>query len=185
MSQETSISEVAKRYAKATYELANTDGIASQVSDDLISLKDLIINNKSLLNLISSPTFTSQEQSAVFDGIFKKQKISKIVQNLINVLIRNRRVNALISVANAYELIMKENSGEILAEVTAISELSKDQLNQIKDNLKKLTGKEVELETNIEPNILGGIKVKIGSQMIDASVSTKLNNLKILMKGAN
>ena len=54
-----------------------------------------------------------------------------------------------------------------------------------KDNLKKMTGKEVQLETNIEPNILGGIKVKIGSQMIDASVSTKLNNLKILMKGAN
>jgi F-type H+-transporting ATPase subunit delta len=148
MSQETSISEVAKRYARATYELANTNGVTSQVSDDLISLKDLIIDNKSLLNLISSPTFTSQEQSAVFDGIFKKQKISKIVQNLTNVLIRNRRLNALISVAHAFELIMKENSGEILAEVTAVSELSKDQLNQIKDNLKKMTGKEVQLETN-------------------------------------
>ena len=157
MSQETSISEVAKRYARATYELANTEGSTSQVSDDLISLKDLIIDNKSLLNLISSPTFTSQEQSAVFDGIFKKQKISKIVQNLTNVLIRNRRLNALISVAHAFEQIMKENSGEIVAEVTAVSELSKDQLNQIKDNLKKMTGKEVQLETNIEPNILGGI----------------------------
>ncbi|NDD48470.1 MAG: ATP synthase F1 subunit delta [Alphaproteobacteria bacterium] len=178
MSQETSISEVAKRYARATYELANTEGSTSQVSDDLISLKELIINNKSLLNLISSPTFTSQEQSAVFDGIFKKQKISKIVQNLTNVLIRNRRLNALVSVSHAFEQIMKENSGEIVAEVTAVSELSKDQLNQIKDNLKKMTGKEVQLETNIEPNILGGM-------MIDASVSTKLNNLKILMKGAN
>ena len=62
MSHETSISEVAKRYAKATYELASTDGIASQVSDDLTSLKDIIINNKNLLNLISSPTFPSQEQ---------------------------------------------------------------------------------------------------------------------------
>jgi F-type H+-transporting ATPase subunit delta len=88
-------------------------------------------------------------------------------------------------VVNAFELILKENSGEILAEVTAVSELTKEQLNQIRDNLKKMTGKEVQLETNIEPNILGGIKVKIGSQMIDASVSTKLNNLKILMKGAN
>jgi len=185
MSHETSISEVAKRYAKATYELASTDGIASQVSDDLTSLKSMIIDNKNLLNIISSPTFTSQEQSAVFDVIFKKQKTSKIVQNLINVLIRNRRVNTLISVVNAFELILKENSGEILAEVTAVSELTKEQLNQIRDNLKKMTGKEVQLETNIEPNILGGIKVKIGSQMIDASVSTKLNNLKILMKGAN
>ena len=117
--------------------------------------------------------------------IFKKQDISILVKNLVSVLIRNRRVNLLISIVNAYDLIMKSHSGEIVAEVITAIELEDDQKQEIISNLKKMTGKEIQMQSKIEPEIIAGIKVKIGSQMIDASVSTKLNNLKILMKGAN
>ena len=117
--------------------------------------------------------------------IFEKQGISVLVKNLINVLIKNRRISLLVSIINAYDLIMKSNSGEIIAEVITATDLKDNQKQQIINNLKKMTGKEIQIQSKIEPGIIAGIKVKIGSQMIDASVSTKLNNLKILMKGAN
>ena len=185
MSKETSIPEVAKRYAKATFDLAEAENLSEAVLKDLTILKKIIIDNAELNRLISSPTFTSTDQLNVMNEIFKKQDISVLVKNLVNVLIRNRRINLLVSVINAYDLIMKSNSGEIIAEVITAAELKDDQKQEIVSNLKKLTGKEIQIQSKVQPEIIAGIKVKIGSQMIDASVSTKLNNLKILMKGAN
>ena len=185
MSKETSIPEVAKRYAKATFDLAEAENLSEAVLKDLTILKKIIIDNAELNRLISSPTFTSTDQLNVMNEIFKKQNISVLVKNLVNVLIRNRRINLLVSVINAYDLIMKSNSGEIIAEVITAAELKDDQKQEIVSNLKKLTGKEIQIQSKVQPEIIAGIKVKIGSQMIDASVSTKLNNLKILMKGAN
>jgi F-type H+-transporting ATPase subunit delta len=101
------------------------------------------------------------------------------------VLIKNRRINILVSIIGGFNLLILSNSGEVRAEVTSAQDLSMEQLDGIKSNLKKLTEKEIKLETKLDPEIMGGIIVKIGSQMIDTSVSTKLNNLKILMKGAN
>ena len=185
MSKETSIPEVAKRYAKATFDLAEAENLSEAVLKDLTILKKIIIDNAELNRLISSPTFTSTDQLNVMNEIFKKQNISVLVKNLVNVLIRNRRINLLVSVINAYDLIMKSNSGEIIAEVITAAELKDDQKQEIVSNLKKMTGKEIQIQSKVQPEIIAGIKVKIGSQMIDASVSTKLNNLKILMKGAN
>ena len=185
MSKETSIPEVAKRYAKATFDLAEAENLSEAVLKDLTILKKIIIDNAELNRLISSPTFTSTDQLNVMNEIFKKQDISVLVKNLVNVLIRNRRINLLVSVINAYDLIMKSNSGEIIAEVITAAELKDDQKQEIVSNLKKMTGKEIQIQSKVQPDIIAGIKVKIGSQMIDASVSTKLNNLKILMKGAN
>ncbi len=185
MSKETSIPEVAKRYAKATFDLAEAENLSEAVLKDLTILKKIIIDNAELNRLISSPTFTSTDQLNVMNEIFKKQDISVLVKNLVNVLIRNRRINLLVSVINAYDLIMKSNSGEIIAEVITAAELKDDQKLEIVSNLKKMTGKEIQIQSKVQPEIIAGIKVKIGSQMIDASVSTKLNNLKILMKGAN
>ena len=185
MSKETSIPEVAKRYAKATFDLAEAENLSEAVLKDLTILKKIIIDNAELNRLISSPTFTSTDQLNVMNEIFKKQDISVLVKNLVNVLIRNRRINLLVSVINAYDLIMKSNSGEIIAEVITAAELKDDQKQEIVSNLKKMTGKQIQIQSKVQPEIIAGIKVKIGSQMIDASVSTKLNNLKILMKGAN
>ena len=145
----------------------------------------MINDNEDLSRLILSPTFTYTDQISVMNEIFKKQDVSVLVKNLVNVLIRNRRINLLVSIINAYDHIMKSNSGEIIAEVITAVELKDDQKQEIISNLKKMTGKEIQIQSIIEPEIIAGIKVKIGSQMIDASVSTKLNNLKILMKGAN
>lgn len=185
MSNKTSIPEVAKRYAKATFDLADAESLTDAVLQDLNTLKKMINNNEGLNRLISSPTFSSTDQISVMSEIFKKQDVSILVKNLVNVLIRNRRINLLVSIITAYDLIMKSNSGEIIAEVITAAELKDDQKQEIISNLKKMTGKEIQIQSKIEPEIIAGIKVKIGSQMIDASVSTKLNNLKILMKGAN
>ncbi len=185
MSNETSIPEVAKRYAKATFDLAEAENLSEAILKDLAALKKIINDNEDLSRLISSPTFTYTDQISVMNEIFKKQDVSVLVKNLVNVLIRNRRINLLVSIINAYDHIMKSNSGEIIAEVITAVELKDDQKQEIISNLKKMTGKEIQIQSKIEPEIIAGIKVKIGSQMIDASVSTKLNNLKILMKGAN
>tara|TARA_A100001035_G_C27488889_1_gene366658 strand:+ start:53 stop:610 length:558 start_codon:yes stop_codon:yes gene_type:complete len=185
MSNETSIPEVAKRYAKATFDLAEAENLSEAILKDLTALKKMINDNEELSRLILSPTFTSTDQTSVMNEIFKKQDVSVLVKNLVNVLIKNRRVNLLVSIINAYDHIMKSNSGEIIAEVITAAELKDDQRQEIISNLEKMTGKEIQIQSKIEPEIIAGIKVKIGSQMIDASVSTKLNNLKILMKGAN
>ncbi len=185
MSNETSIPEVAKRYAKAIFDLAEAENTTHVVFKDLTTLKKMVNENQDLNRLISSPTFTSTDQISVMNEIFKKQNISILVKNLVNVLIGNRRVSLLISIVNAYDFIMKSNSGEIIAEVITAAELKEDQKQEVIKNLKKMTGKEIQIQSKIDPEIIAGIKVKIGSQMIDASVSTKLNNLKILMKGAN
>ncbi len=185
MSNETSIPEVAKRYAKATFDLAEAENLSEAVLKDLSILKKMVNNNEDLNRLISSPTFSSNDQISVMKEIIEKQGISVLVKNLINVLIKNRRISLLVSIINAYDLIMKSNSGEIIAEVITATDLKDNQKQQIINNLKKMTGKEIQIQSKIEPGIIAGIKVKIGSQMIDASVSTKLNNLKILMKGAN
>ena len=185
MSNGTSIPEVAKRYAKATFDLAEAENLSDAVLKDLTALKKMVNDNDDLNRLISSPTYTSTDQISVMNEIFKKQDISILVKNLVSVLVRNRRVNLLISIVDAYDFIMKSHSGEIVAEVITAIELEDDQKQEIISNLKKMTGKEIQIQSKIEPEIIAGIKVKIGSQMIDASVSTKLNNLKILMKGAN
>ena len=113
MSNETSIPEVAKRYAKATFDLAEAENLSEAILKDLTALKKMINDNEELSRLILSPTFTSTDQTSVMNEIFKKQDVSVLVKNLVNVLIKNRRVNLLVSIINAYDHIMKSNSGEI------------------------------------------------------------------------
>ena len=110
MSNGTSIPEVAKRYAKATFDLAEAENLSDAVLKDLTALKKMVNDNDDLNRLISSPTYTSTDQISVMNEIFKKQDISILVKNLVSVLIRNRRVNLLISIVNAYDLIMKSLS---------------------------------------------------------------------------
>ena len=115
MSNETSIPEVAKRYAKATFDLAESKNLSEAILKDLTALKKMINDNEDLSRLILSPTFTYTDQISVMNEIFKKQGVSVLVKNLVNVLIRNRRINLLVSIINAYDHIMKSNSGEIIA----------------------------------------------------------------------
>ena len=96
MSNKTSIPEVAKRYAKATFDLADAQNLTDAVLQDLNTLKKMINNNEGLNRLISSPTFSSTDQISVMNEIFKKQDVSILVKNLVNVLIRNRRINLLV-----------------------------------------------------------------------------------------
>ena len=154
MSNGTSIPEVAKRYAKATFDLAEAENLLDAVLKDLTALKKMVNDNDDLNRLISSPTYTSTDQISVMNEIFKKQDISILVKNLVSVLIRNRRVNLLISIVNAYDLIMKSHSGEIVAEVITAIELEDDQKQEIISNLKKMTGKEIQIQSKIEPEII-------------------------------
>ena len=185
MTQEISIPEVSKRYAKAIFELANESKELDKISEDLMSLEKAVKENDGLSRLITSPTFSSNEQIQVMGQILDKQEATKIVKNFVNVLIENRRVNILQSIIQAFNLLVLNNSGEVIAHITSAQDLSREQLTSIKSSLRKFTDKEIKLNTKLDPDIMGGMVVKIGSQMIDTSVSTKLNNLKILMKGAN
>jgi F-type H+-transporting ATPase subunit delta len=185
MTQEISIPEVSKRYAKAIFELASEDKKLDKISKDLMSLDKAINENDRLSRLITSPTFSSNEQIQVMGSLLDKQEAAKIVKNFVNVLIDNGRINILQSIIQAFNLLIIKNSGEIIADVISAQDLSQEQLSAVKSSLRKLTDKEIKLNTKLDPEIMGGMIVKIGSQMIDTSVSTKLNNLKILMKGAN
>ena len=109
----------------------------------------MINDNEELSRLILSPTFTSTDQTSVMNEIFKKQDVSVLVKNLVNVLIKNRRVNLLVSIINAYDHIMKSNSGEIIAEVITAAALKDDQRQEIISNLKKMTGKEIQIQSKI------------------------------------
>tara|TARA_Y100000590_G_C15742865_1_gene1020909 strand:+ start:3692 stop:4249 length:558 start_codon:yes stop_codon:yes gene_type:complete len=185
MAQLMSIPEAARRYANAVFELAAEQQILEVAINDLSKIDQLISNNSDFARLITTPTFSVQEQIAVIEKIFEKDNVHDLVKNLIRLLVQNRRINILSAVIGGFKLLVQEHSGEINAEITTACDLTEKQVSQIKSNLKGIIGKEVKLDINQDPNILGGIVVKIGSQMIDTSVSTKLNNLKILMKGAS
>lgn len=176
-------SGVAGRYASALFELAKEQKAVPATSKALSGLSKSISESGDLKRLLSSPVFKSQDQMQALDALAEQGKFSGLALNFVRLMCENRRLAALPDAINAFQAIVADDKGEAVAEVVSAEKLSPAQLSDLAAALKARVGKVVQLATKIDPSLLGGLTVKIGSTLIDNSLKTKLSNLKVSMKG--
>ena len=174
---------IADRYAKALFDLAVEQGQLDAVAADGKALTEALAHSPDLHTLIYSPIPTRAEQTAFVAKLAEKAEFSAITRNLLGVLAKNRRLNVLPDVLAAFAARLATSRGEKTAEVTSAHPLHMGQVEALKAKLQKQLGGKVTLDLKINPEILGGLIVKIGSRMIDSSVRGKLDRLELVMKG--
>lgn len=175
---------MAGRYATALFELAREEKAVDTVKAELEKFDALIAGNPDLNRLVRSPVFTSEQQVRAVAAILDKAGISGTAANFIKVVASNRRLFAVRDMVRAFATLVAKFKGEVSAEVTVAEPLSDAHRAALQDALKSLTGKDVGLNVKVDPGIIGGLVVKLGSRMVDTSLRTKLNSIKHAMKEA-
>jgi F-type H+-transporting ATPase subunit delta len=176
-------SGLADRYATALFELADEGKSLSNVADELQRIGNMISESSDLRRLIRSPVISRDEQVSAMDALLKKAEISDLTRRFVGLAARNRRLFALPDMIAAYQDMLAGRRGETTAEVFSAKALTKAQLAGISESLTKAVGTKVALAASVDPDILGGLVVKVGSRMIDSSLRTKLNRMRLAMKG--
>ena len=174
---------LAGRYASALFDLARDARQIDSVSSSLDALNQALLDSKDLAELIDSPLVSREDAGKAFAAIAPQLKLDPITTNFVGVLARNGRKRELRAVIRAFRRLAAEHRGETTADVITARPLNDDQVAQLKQRLRGRAGRDVRIDAQVDPSILGGIVVKLGSQMIDASIRTKLNRLAQAMKG--
>ncbi len=177
-------SEAAKRYASALLQLAEEAKSLKLVEKDLKSLKSIFAKSADLLAMASSPVLADAEKAKTLVALATKAKLGKLTKNFIGTVADNGRAGELPSMIVAFEQMLAERRGTESALVTSAKKLTAAQVKSISASLKKSLGHTVTLETAIDPDLLGGFAVKIGSKYYDATLKTKLEGLKLALKEA-
>ncbi len=175
-------SGVAERYASSLFELALEEGAVDSVTADLDRFQVMLDESEDLKRFVLSPVFSAEDQLKAIVALSEKAGISGFFANFLKVVARNRRLFALPGMIKAFRIIAANQRGEISAEVTSAHALSAEQENELKAALKGVTGKDVAIAVTVDPSILGGLIVKVGSRQIDTSLRTKLSTLKLALK---
>jgi F-type H+-transporting ATPase subunit delta len=173
---------MAGRYATALFELALEANDIDAVKRDLDALDGLISSNPDLDRLVKSPVFGAEEQARAIGAVLAKAGIGGTAGNFVKVVASNRRLFALRDMIRGFRGLVAKHKGEVTAQVTVAEPLNDAHLSSVKDALKSVTGKDVQVDVTVDPTIIGGLVVKLGSRMIDASLRTKLNSIKHAMK---
>ncbi|MCP4329495.1 MAG: F0F1 ATP synthase subunit delta [Alphaproteobacteria bacterium] len=181
----TGVSGIAGRYATALYDLADERKLLDAVKSDLDSVGQLITDSADLRLLIRSPVFTRVQQAQAIAAVLELAGISDLVRRFVAVVAENRRLFTLPAMISAYRALLAERRGEVTAEVTSAVPLTEAQLASIDDVLRRSVGGKVAMNTRVDPDIIGGLIVKVGSRMIDNSLKTKLQRLQLTMKGVS
>ena len=176
-------SGLADRYATALFELAEADKALSEVAEELQRIGSMIGESSDLRRLIGSPVVSRDDQCKAMDTLLKKAEISDLTRRFVGLVARNRRLFALPGMIAAYQDMLAGRRGETTAEVVSAKALTKAQLAGVAESLTKAVGTKVALAASVDPEILGGLVVKVGSRMIDSSLRTKLNRMRLAMKG--
>lgn len=177
------VSGVPGRYASALFELATEEKATEEVSRQLKVFQSAIEQSEDLARVVRTPVFSSEDQIAAIDGVAPQLGISGATLNFLKLTAKNRRMSAVPDMIKAYATLLATSKGEIAGEVTSAEPLSAAQLEDLKAALKSSLGRDVALSTRVDSSILGGLIVKVGSRMMDNSLKTKLQTLKIAMKG--
>ena len=179
------ISGMAGRYAGALFELALENKAVDAVRTDLDRFDAMLNESADLARLVRSPVFGADEQLKALSTILEKAGIGGIAANFLRVVTTNRRLFAVRDMIRAYRGLVARHRGEVSAQITVAEPLNDNNVNALKDALKTVTGgKDVDLNVKVDPAIIGGLIVKVGSRMVDSSLRTKLNAIKFAMKEA-
>ena len=179
-----SVSGVSGRYATALFELARDERSIDAVKADLDRFEALLSESADLKRLVRSPVFAAEVQLKALSAVLDKAEITGISANFLKVLTANRRLFAVSDVIRAFRALVAKFRGEATADITVAEPLSEKNLDALKAALKVVSGKDVTLNVNVDPSIIGGLVVKLGSRMVDSSLRTKLNSIKHAMKEA-
>ena len=175
---------LSRRYAKAVFELAIDSKSVDKIKKDFEALQDLLKESQNLREAVQNPVISKLEQHNAMQFILKKIGVNELTERFIKVLIENGRLGTLTYVASSYFELVKEHKGEVTANITSAKPLLKKQITEIEKSLGKSLGKKVKAEEEVDESILGGVIVKVGSKMVDASVSGGLEKLKVITKEA-
>lgn len=175
-------SEAARRYATALLDAAKEGKSLKTAEKDLKTLKSLFASSEDLTRMASSPVFKTEDKVSAVLAMAKKAKLGKLVTNFVGTVAQNGRTAEIPAMIQAFEDIVARERGTSKAVVTSATKLTAAQLASLKSNLKKSLGKSVDIETAIDPDLLGGFVVQIGSRLFDSSLKTKLEGIKLAMK---
>jgi len=184
VADDSQASNVGGRYAQALFDLANDQNQVAAVEADLKSLKTAIGDSRDLRILLSSPAFSAEDKGKGLAAIAAKAKLNPTTQKFLGLLAANGRTAALPAVIAAFERLSAEARGAVSAQVVTAVPLTAAQSKGVAQALRQALGKDPEIETRVDPAILGGIKVRVGSRLFDASLRSKLDSLKFALKRA-
>lgn len=176
------MASMAGRYATALFDLAGEQRQVADVEADLVKFEQLLNLSEDLRRLVRSPVFSADDQTKAIGAVLDKAGIGGLTANFFRLIARNRRLFAAPDMIKAFRSLAARARGEAQAEVVSAQALSDQQMQQLKDSLRASVGKDVQITAKVDPALLGGLVVKIGSRMIDSSLRTKLNSLKNAMK---
>jgi F-type H+-transporting ATPase subunit delta len=182
--EETIVSGMAGRYATALFELALEAGAIDQIRGELDAFDALVAGNPDLARLIRSPVFGAEEQTKALAAVLERASIGGLTAQFLKVVAGNRRLFAVRQIIKGFRALVARHKGEVTAEVTVAERLSDARFAEIKDALATVTGKDVHVDMLVDPSVIGGLIVKLGSRMVDSSLRTKLNAIKHAMKEA-
>jgi F-type H+-transporting ATPase subunit delta len=180
---EPMMASMAGRYAAALFELAKEERQLPQVDADLKGFQAMLDASDDLRRLVRSPVISAEDQGKALSAILGRAGISGLTANFFRLIARNRRLFAAADMIRDFRALLARERGEVTAEVASAHALTPAQMQALKDALRVQVGKDVQINTRVDPNLLGGLVVKMGSKMIDSSLRTKLDNLKVAMKG--
>jgi F-type H+-transporting ATPase subunit delta len=178
----TIVSGMAGRYATALFELAREEKAIDAVKADLDRFDALLFESPDLMRLVRSPVFSAEEQSKALAAVLERAGIGGLAAKFLKFLAANRRLFAVRDVMKGFRALVAHHKGEVTADVTLAQKPDERHLAAIKDALRAVTGQDVQVDVQIDPAIIGGLIVKLGSRMVDSSLRTKLKSIKHVMK---
>lgn len=171
--------EILERYAQALLSLAQDSNILDQVGNDINSILDVLKNSPDLQEFLNNPLIKLSDKKAVLNRILG-DSVHPYTRNFVQVLVDRRRIMFLEGICKEFQALLRKLNQTVLAEVTSARELTDDQKNSLREKVLAMTGaRQVELETRIDPELIGGVVIRIGSQVIDASLRGQLRRLSL------
>ena len=171
------------RYATALFELARDSKTIDAVEASLANVRAALEQSDEFARLVASPLVSRQDAARAVAATATALGVDGTTRNFLGVLAENRRLSQLPAIIRAFRALAANHRGETTAEVTSAHPLSAAQVDALKQQLRTRIGRDVSVDLSVDPALLGGLVVKIGSQMIDSSIKTRLNTLAHAMKG--
>lgn len=182
--EEPIVSGMAGRYATALFEVASEQNAVDAVKADLDRFDALLTESPDLVRLVRSPVFSAEEQLQALSAVLDRAGIGGLSAKFLKLVASNRRLFAVRDMIRVFRKLVAQHKGEVTAEVTVAEALKNEHVEALRSALKQVSGKNVDLDVKVDPAILGGLVVKLGSRMVDSSLRTKLNAIKNAMKEA-
>jgi len=180
--QNSVLTQIARPYASALFDLAKSENQLAQVETGLSDISSLIGESEDFSRYLRSPVISGDVKASALDALLGKAKVNPLVGNFLRIVARNGRLFALDQIIVAFRELAAADRGETTADVTSAAPLNGEQVKALAETLKSKLGKSVTLNQFVDPSLIGGLQVKVGSQMIDSSLKTKLAAMKIAMK---